>query len=207
MQELFVDIEGYEGLYQISNLGNVKSFKSVSKNKILKPVYRKGYATVTLRKNRMSKLQSIHRLMATAFIPNPDNLSDVNHKDGNKLNNSLDNLEWCTHLENMKHAFKTGLVNRKPLNNEQKLKVSKGTREAMCRPEVKEKMQQLAKEKTGVKSARHKEVINLDTGEVFISVREASKFYKIHESNLASCCRGKQKLAGGYHWKYVKEVV
>ena len=207
MQELFLDIEGYEGLYQISNLGNVKSFKSVSKNKILKPVLRKGYATVILRKNKVNKLHSIHRLIATAFIPNPDNLPQVNHIDGNKSNNNVDNLEWCTHLENMRHAFKTGLVNRKPLTNEQKLKVSKATKEVMNRLEVKEKMKQLAKEKVGAKSARHKEVINLDTGETFISVREASKFYGISESFLASCCRGEYSLAGGYRWKYLKEVV
>ncbi len=111
MQELFRDIEGYEGLYQISNLGNVRSFKAVSKGGNLKPVYRKGYLTVTLRKNGVSKIHSIHRLIATAFIPNPDNLPCVNHKDGNKLNNDLSNLEWCTYSHNNKHAYKTGLKN------------------------------------------------------------------------------------------------
>lgn len=207
MQELFRDIEGYEGLYQISNLGNVRSFKAVSKGGNLKPVYRKGYLTVTLRKNGVSKIHSIHRLIATAFIPNPDNLPVINHIDGNRGNNDISNLEWCTQLENMRHAFKTGLIKHKPLTDEQKLKVSTTTKEAMSRPEIKEKMRQLAKGKVGVKSARHKEVINLDTGETFISVREASKFYRIHESNLASCCRGERSIAGGYHWKYIKEVV
>ena len=131
MQELFVDIEGYEGLYQISNLGNVKSFKSVSKNKILKPVLRKGYATVILRKNKVNKIHSIHRLLATAFISNSDNLPEVNHIDGNKLNNNLSNLEWCTHLENMRHAFNSGLVERKPLTDEQKKYISIRTKEGM----------------------------------------------------------------------------
>ena len=207
MQELFRDISGYEGLYQISNLGNVRSFKAVSKGGNLKAVYRKGYATVTLVKCGVSRVCSIHRLVAQAFIPNPYNLPYINHIDGNKSNNDISNLEWCTHLENMRHAFDTGLVKRKPLTDEQKIKVSNATKEAMNRPEVKEKMKQLAKEKVGVKSARHKKVINLDTGKTFISVREASKFYGIHESNLASCCRGERPIAGGYHWEYVKEVV
>lgn len=207
MQELFKDIKGYEGLYQISNLGNVKSFKPVSNGRNLKPVYRKGYATITLRKNGVSKIHRIHRLLAEAFIPNPKNLAEVNHIDGNKLNNNLSNLEWCTHLENMRHAFNTGLVERKPLTDDQKIKVSVATKEAMNRPKVKEKMKQLAREKVGIKSARHKEVINLDTGKTFISVKEASRFYGIHKSNLAACCRGQRRVAGGYHWKYIKEVV
>jgi hypothetical protein len=140
MQELFRDIKGYEGLYQISNLGNVKSFKPVSNGRILRPVYRKGYATITLRKNGVSKVCSIHRLLAEAFIDNPDNKPCVNHIDGNKANNDLSNLEWCTHLENMRHAFNTGLVERKPLTDEQKRYISMRTKEAMNNPIVREKI-------------------------------------------------------------------
>lgn len=151
MQELFRDIVGYEGIYQISNLGNVKSFKRVSKGELLKPVYRKGYATVTLSKNGISKIHSIHRLIATAFIPNPDNLPIINHIDGNKTNNDLSNLEWCTQLENMRHAFKTGLINHKPLTDEQKKLISIRTKEGMSKSDVKAKMSQPRPNRVGAK--------------------------------------------------------
>lgn len=91
------------GNYLISYEGEVISFKS---NKTLKhSISNTGYLTVFVDgKNRL-----LHRLLAETFIPNPNNLPCVNHKDGNKLNNSLDNLEWCTYSHNNKHAYKTGL--------------------------------------------------------------------------------------------------
>lgn len=150
MQELFKYISGYEGLYQISNLGNVRSFKAVSKGGNLKPVYRKGYATVILRKNGVSKVHSIHRLIAEAFIPNPDNLPYINHIDGNKSNNDISNLEWCTQLENMRHAFNTGLIKRKPLTDEQKQYISMRTKEAMNNPIVREKISNANRKRKGV---------------------------------------------------------
>lgn len=131
MQELFRNIEGYEGLYQVSNLGRVRSFKVYKGGKVLTLVQRKGYITVTLCKNGKSKIYSVHRLVAEAFIPNPDSMREVNHIDGNKLNNDVSNLEWCTHLENMRHAFKSGLIERKPLTPEQKKYISMRTKEAI----------------------------------------------------------------------------
>ena len=89
MQEVWKDIKGYEGLYQISNTGKVKGLK---RNKVLKPILqRSGYYYVDLQRKR----RLVHRLVAEAFIDNPDNLPEVNHKDENKLNNSVENLEWC----------------------------------------------------------------------------------------------------------------
>lgn len=76
----------------------------------LKPVIKQGYWAVKMRVDRKQKWETIHRLLSKAFIPNPDNLPFVNHKDGNKLNNELSNLEWCTHQENMRHASVTGLL-------------------------------------------------------------------------------------------------
>lgn len=93
MQEIWKDIDGYEGDYQISNIGNVKSLKN---NIILVPsitVY--GYKRVCLSKNGIKKNMVIHRLVATAFVENPNKYKIVNHKDENKLNNNADNLEWC----------------------------------------------------------------------------------------------------------------
>jgi hypothetical protein len=76
-----------------------------------------GYYMVSLSKNRKTVPQRVHRLIAINFIPNPENKPHVNHLDGDKLNNAISNLEWCTHLENMQHAFKTGLANNTGINN------------------------------------------------------------------------------------------
>ena len=104
MEEVWKDIKDYEGLYKISNLGNVFSIKS---NRILKkPSNPKNYHRVALRKDGNTKVCSVHRLVAIAFIkndnPNKNNL--VNHIDENKLNNRVDNLEWCDDYYNMMHS-------------------------------------------------------------------------------------------------------
>lgn len=100
-------VKGYEGRYDITTEGQVWS---EYKGMWMKPsVTEKGYLTVELRKCGMRYKARIHRLVAEAFIPNPDNLPEINHKDGNKQNNSVENLEWCTRSANMKHAYETGL--------------------------------------------------------------------------------------------------
>lgn len=113
-QEIWKDIEGYEGYYKISNLGNVKSIPrngTIKKEKILTPVKNQdGYLKVLLSKNGKRKSVSIHRLVANAFIKNNLNKLTVNHKDGNKLNNKISNLEWATHKEQTNHAYKNNLI-------------------------------------------------------------------------------------------------
>ena len=94
--EIWKDIKGYEGLYLISNLGNIKSLHNYRRGNIIKPKLKKGYYQVGLRKNNIRKWYAVHRLVALTFIPNPNNLPCVNHKDENKLNNNINNLEWCT---------------------------------------------------------------------------------------------------------------
>jgi hypothetical protein len=112
-QEIWKDISGYEGYYQVSNLGNVKSMSRIVpgprvpirvKERILKPIKNnQGYNQVVLSKqNRKNVL--VHRLVAFAFLENPDNLPDINHLDSNPLNNKLSNLEWCTATSNQEHA-------------------------------------------------------------------------------------------------------
>lgn len=116
MTELWKDIAGFEGYYQISTLGNVRSLDRMIKNGenstyllrgemkslILKDT---GYLHVGLYKDKKRKSKTIHRLVAEAFIPNPNHLKVVNHIDGNKLNNVYTNLEWCTHSDNLQHAW------------------------------------------------------------------------------------------------------
>ena len=104
MDEIWRDIEGYEGLYQVSNKGRVKSLLGPCE-RILKPgIDTSGYLLVKLCKNGVALSKRIHRLVAQAFIPNPHNLPQVNHKDENKLNNCVNNLEWIRHIDNCNYG-------------------------------------------------------------------------------------------------------
>ena len=118
--EIWKDISNYEGLYQVSNLGNIRSLnrytngrnsKRLIKGKILKVFKDKdGYMNVNLYKNAEIKQFKVSRLVAQAFIPNIDNKPQVNHIDGNRYNNQVSNLEWCTSRENNLHAFRNNLM-------------------------------------------------------------------------------------------------
>jgi hypothetical protein len=119
-QEYWAPMPNYEQYYEISNLGTIRSIprRLLTKSGYYKPekeriltqrISNKGYLSVTLSKNGQSNTKAVHRLLAQAFIPNPENKATVNHLDGNKLNNSIENLEWATYSENAIHAYKTGL--------------------------------------------------------------------------------------------------
>jgi hypothetical protein len=106
--EIWKDIEGFEGRYFVSNTGRVKSLYT-GEERIMKLYFRpKMYTTVGLSWNGRTIAYQVHRLVATAFMPNLMNLREINHKDGNKYNNYIDNLEWCTSKENKQHAIKIG---------------------------------------------------------------------------------------------------
>lgn len=110
MKEIWKDIDGYKGKYQISNLGRVKSLKC-NRERILKfTTMHKGYHAVSFDNYKNRKTFRVHRLVAQAFIPNPKNKPQVNHIDGNKLNNSINNLEWVSPAENIKHASDNNLL-------------------------------------------------------------------------------------------------
>lgn len=113
MKEIWKDIKDYEGLYWVSNLGNVKS-----KRKILKPINGE-YLRVGLSKNGIQKTITIHRLVAETFINNENKYNYVNHKDENKHNNNVDNLEWCTNVYNINY----GKRNEKVSKNQSKYKI------------------------------------------------------------------------------------
>jgi hypothetical protein len=172
MKEIWKDIKGYEKLYWISNLGRVKS-----KRKILKPCVNKrtGYIYVCLTKNNKGKDMVIHRLVAQVFIPNPNNLPQVNHKDENKNNNCVNNLEWCTPKYNCNY----GTRNSKLYN---KTSFRKGHKPKSCKKVEKYSLDGLL----------------LDT---YYSIREAGRKNNFSASSIYKSCEGKTKCKN-YIWKY-----
>lgn len=138
-----------------------------------------GYVQISLFQNGKRKPVLVHRLVAENFLENKENKPYVNHIDGNKLNNKMDNLEWCTCQENINHAYQKGLI-----------KISDKKRE-ICR-------------KLG--KASNKKVDQYDKLGNFIktwnSSLQASKYFKTNDSHIGECCRGKAKTAGGYIWEY-----
>lgn len=179
--EVWKDIPGYEGLYQVSNTGKIKRLarfkynpmckdsKQLIPEKILKSGIRTGYCVVPLLKDGVRKTYSVHRIVAHVFIPNPENKRTVNHKDGNKTNNNVDNLEWNTDSENLMHAIETGLFVIKK-NNKRSIPVAQYD-------------------------------VNMNLIAIYPSMNEAERAGFL-ESKICLCCRGKNKTHRGYIWRY-----
>lgn len=181
MKEEWRDIVGYEGLYQVSNLGRVRSLKRTTKrfngfkvcefkdgNKILKLTRNnKGYLTVGLCKEGKEKKYKVHRLVAETFIPNPNKLPEVNHKNEfEKENNNIDNLEWCATKYNSNYG-------------------TRGKR---------------------IASKLGKKIRCLETGITYNSIKEAARKTGIAYCGIAYCCQGKYKQIKGTHWNYEDTV-
>lgn len=183
MQEIWKDVPSYEGLYQISNLGNVKSLektwyvgKRLTSKRIKKDslIYqrtdRDGYKIVSFRKNSNIKYFKVHRLVAQIFIKNKDNKPEVNHADGDKSNNSVSNLEWVTRKENVLHASKNNLL------------------------------------KTGSNCSWATPILQFSKEGVFIRewdyIKQAADELSLNKSCISATCSKLQKTSGGFIWKY-----
>lgn len=180
--EIWKDIIGYEGYYQISNLGNVKSLNRIVKNKngyrntgerllkIYSPKDSQHYPFVILCKNGKTENKLIHRLVATAFVTNGDPIhkTQVNHIDENKMNNSSDNLEWCTPKYNAEYGTRIERTKKSTTNNQS-----------------------------------WKRVLCEETGKTYRSIRSASMDTGDCEHTIARMCNGLKTKNLKYHWRYV----
>jgi hypothetical protein len=190
-KEIFKDIDGFENLYQISNLGNVKSLKRFvnGKNGGKVPVRERimkqgknhsGYKNATLSKEYVVKYFSIQRLVAIVFIPNPENKPQVNHKNGIVDDNRVENLEWCTASENNLHAFR----------------------------ELKRKPNTPWLGKSGKNHHRSKHIYQYDLNgnliNEFESAHLAAKHNNIRQSGISGCANGTYQTSSGFKWSYNK---
>ena len=179
--EKWKDIERYEGLYQVSNLGRVKSLSRrdrlnrVIQEKILKlRSDKKGYLLVNLYKEGKRKTYKVHRLVAQAFIPNPEDKPEVNHKDEDKTNNKVENLEWVTSKEKCNYRTRNERIAKSQTNDKKRSKPIYG--------------------------------INIRTNEriEFPSTREAERSGFDH-GHIVDCLKGRNKSHKGYKWFYKEE--
>ena len=183
IEEIWKPVVGYEGIYEVSSLGRVKSCERTIirsngreinfPDKIMKPsINHKGYLIIDLRKNGNRQGGFIHRLVGKAFIDNPLNKERINHKNGDKTDNRVQNLEWVTNQENMAHAYKfLGRTNKA----------------------ASESRKRIVEQLNGDGS-----IVN-----IFESIKEA--FDKTGINNISAVCRGIKQNAGGYKWRYSKE--
>ena len=189
-KEIWKDVVGYEGLYKVSNLGRVRSLDrvvahhtagtAVRKGRMLTRAFDGNYASVTLTKNRKSMTKRVHRLVAEAFIPNPNNCSDVDHIDCNKLNNRADNLRWCSHADNMRYAKENNCFHPVPYSER-----SEWYRERSA-------------------SANRRPVIRSD-GKRYKSTTDAAKDLGVSRSAVSHVLRGLTQTCQGYSFTYAEK--
>jgi hypothetical protein len=204
MEEVWKDIEGFEGRYQVSNLGNVKSLRYGGRYEVrnlVPKVNNKGYEWVELWKDRKRSCRQIHRLVATAFIPNPDpeRYTIINHKDENPRNNRVNNLEWCDYKYNSKyfldrHRIEFGETISKALKGKAKINRYRiRTKYGVYGPyKHKQSVAQIDKNGNVVKVWDCLSQI----------VREENK----SQWSITQCCEGKRKTAYGYTWRFINAI-
>lgn len=178
MKEIWKDVDGYNGDYKISNLGNVLSLKK--QQVVLTPrLCGQYYAVCLYDNNNKRKNHYIHKLVLVAFIPNPENKPQGNHIDGIKAHNYVSNLEWCTNSENIRHAYKLGL------------------KTAPCAQTGRfGDLHHLSKKV-------HQYSINGKYISSFGSVCEASKKTGVNRRAISQCANNETKTSGGYKWSFI----
>lgn len=175
MTETWKDVAGYEGLYQVSDLGRVRSLK-YGKSRILKHIIgKKGYLHVTLYREGEQKSVLIHRLVAQAFVPNPSNFPVINHKDENPANNTVNNLEWCT----------------------QRYNVNYGTCRAKISTKLKGKFVNGPLSKAILQYDKSGNFVR-----EWPSMIEVQRQTGFAQGNISHCCLGKYKTAYGFVWRF-----
>jgi len=173
VEEIWEDIEGFEGLYRISNLGRVYS---LTKDVVMKGKHNnRKYVQITLTKNGKQHYFLLHRLVASHFIDNPEGLPQVNHKDENKENNAANNLEWCTNKYNAHYGTRI----ERTTNNEKYRK---------SREEMKRKV---------IAVSTDGEV------EIKLNSIKSAKMLGFSTSKITDCCRGKCEIYKGFKWEYI----
>lgn len=185
MTEEWRDVKGYEGLYEISNMGTVRGVRRTGcTGGPIKPQEWRGYLSVILYSGCKPTHKKVHRLVAEAFIPNPENKRTVNHIDGCKTNNAVSNLEWATHSENHRHAYSIGL--KTVSDNQRRAASAVGKRTCdMNRP--------------------RRAVFSDDgIGEpiYYESAHAAARRVNGHATAIIKCCRGKSRTHKGLRWQY-----
>lgn len=201
--EIWKDVEGYEGLYQVSNFGRVKSlnYRGLGKEKVLKQgKHKQGYLLVHLYKDNKQKTSTVHKLVALAFLENPYNFPQVNHKDENKENNKVENLEFCSARYNINYGTRSERVS-------EKRKGFRFTKEAIQKMSDSHKGKKLPIEVVNkIREKNSKTVIQYSLDGTFIkewkSVIQASRELKISQGHISECCNNKRKSSGGFIWRY-----
>ena len=203
MEEIWKDIEGYEGIYQVSNLGNVRSlnYKNTGETRILKTrINRCGYICVCLGRKR--KDFKVHRLVAIAFIPNPENKPCVDHINAIRTDNRVENLRWVTHEENMNN----------PLSREHMSEAFKGEKHPMYGRRGKDNpnfgkkhTEEFKQARRGENNPHAKEIYCVELDRKFTTIKQASEEFGLDNSAIVRCCKGKQKTCGSYHWMYYED--
>ena len=186
MEEVWKDIEGYEGLYQVSNMGRVRSLDHIVdridgtsafyRGRVLSP-QGNPYLAVILSNGPIRDQRRIHRMVAEAFLPNPDGLSDVDHIDCDKHNNKVSNLRWCTHGENMHYAKENKRMHQKPYS-------------------------EWSEERRAASAAANRKAVIRSDGKHYESTTAAAKDLGVSRGAISHVLRGLTQTCQGYSFQY-----